>query len=223
MIPTNPKFSLEEADLQAQIDTGHLINVAAVVQCTEAEGPGKRMALWVQGCPFRCIGCCNPHMLAFQPRQLQTTQDVIQKTLSTEGIEGITLLGGEPFAQAVGLARLAQAAQEHGLSVMVFTGYTLRSLQQAKRPAWDALLAHTDLLIDGPYLPAQHSHKRRWIGSDNQQIHFLSPHYAHLRDEQAGWPAANNTIEIRLHNGQISINGFPHQDLTRLLLQPTGK
>ncbi len=223
MILTDTKISLDDPVLQTQINEGHLLNIAAIVHQTEAEGPGQRLALWVQGCPFRCVGCCNPHMLAFQPNTLRSVEDVIQEVLATDGIEGITLLGGEPFAQAASLARLCQAAQNHGLSVMVFTGYTLHALQHAKRPAWDALLAHIDLLVDGPYLPAQHSHKRRWIGSDNQVIHFLTPHYTHLLPEQQGWPTANNTLEIRLINGQISINGFPHDDLTSLLLQLAGK
>ena len=40
--------------------------VAQFVPRTEAEGPGRRFALWVQGCPLRCKGCCNPEMLAFK-------------------------------------------------------------------------------------------------------------------------------------------------------------
>ena len=36
------------------------LSVAQIVRCTEAEGPGKRYALWFQGCPLRCPSCCNP-------------------------------------------------------------------------------------------------------------------------------------------------------------------
>src|SRR4029079_1756775 len=39
--------------------------VAQIVPVTEAEGPGRRFALWFQGCPLRCPGCCNPEMLPF--------------------------------------------------------------------------------------------------------------------------------------------------------------
>ena len=38
------------------------INLASIRLCTESEGPGKRTAVWVQGCQRRCPGCCNPHM-----------------------------------------------------------------------------------------------------------------------------------------------------------------
>ena len=42
-----------------------VLSVAQIVPCTEAEGPGRRFALWFQGCPLRCPGCCNPEMLPF--------------------------------------------------------------------------------------------------------------------------------------------------------------
>ena len=221
MVPKAQKTSLEETHLQAQIDAGQLLNVASIVHHTEAEGPGVRLALWVQGCPLRCPSCCNPHMLAFEPKQLRTVRDVVQEVLAIEGIEGITLLGGEPFSQARSLATLCQEVRAAGLSVMAFTGKTLQAIQRAQHEDWDALLAQIDLLVDGPYLQKQHSTKRRWIGSDNQQIHFLTPRYEHLSASQEGWEQEGNTLEIRLVNGQIFINGFPHEDITRWL-QPQG-
>ena len=42
-----------------------ILSVAQIVPHTEAEGPGVRFALWFQGCPLRCPGCCNPEMLPF--------------------------------------------------------------------------------------------------------------------------------------------------------------
>src|ERR1700677_380389 len=49
-------------DLQ---DSHMMVQVAQIVAMTEAEGPGRRFALWFQGCPLRCAGCCNPEMLPF--------------------------------------------------------------------------------------------------------------------------------------------------------------
>ena len=40
------------------------LSVGQIVASTEAEGPGRRFALWVQGCSLRCEGCCNPHLFA---------------------------------------------------------------------------------------------------------------------------------------------------------------
>src|SRR5206468_10530918 len=83
------------------------LSVAQVVPCTEAEGPGRRYALWFQGCPLRCPGCCNPEMLPFTggtPRPVADVLADIDQSHSEHGIEGITLLGGEPLAHAAGAA-----------------------------------------------------------------------------------------------------------------------
>src|SRR5438128_5626644 len=104
------------------------LQVAQAVQCTEAEGPGRRYALWFQGCPLRCPGCCNPEMLPFEGGQRLAVTDVIrqvEEAARNHGVEGITLLGGEPLAHAPGAAVLAQAMHERGLTVMIFSGYTL--------------------------------------------------------------------------------------------------
>src|SRR3954465_2589288 len=90
------------------------VRVAQVVPCTEAEGPGRRYALWFQGCPLRCPGCCNPEMLPFQGGLRRPLADVvaeIRAAAGEDGIEGITLLGGEPLAHAAGAAALARAAR----------------------------------------------------------------------------------------------------------------
>src|SRR4051794_1467143 len=87
--------------------------VAQVVPCTEAEGPGRRFALWFQGCPLRCPGCCNPEMLPFTGgRRLALSEllSQIDAVHAEHAIEGITLLGGEPLAHAAGAMLLARAA-----------------------------------------------------------------------------------------------------------------
>ncbi|HGG57662.1 MAG TPA: 4Fe-4S cluster-binding domain-containing protein, partial [Nannocystis exedens] len=40
------------------------LQIAHIVAITEAEGPGRRFALWVQGCSLHCPGCCNPELFA---------------------------------------------------------------------------------------------------------------------------------------------------------------
>src|SRR2546421_1584675 len=109
------------------------IQVAQIVPATEAEGPGVRFALWFQGCPLRCPGCCNPEMLPFEGGQRLAVADVIRQVedaARADGVEGITLLGGEPLAHAPGAAVLARAMHERGLTVMIFSGYTL---EEARR------------------------------------------------------------------------------------------
>ena len=87
------------------------MQIAQVVPCTEAEGPGKRFAVWFQGCPLRCPGCCNPEFLPFQGGETKTLGEMaewMRRSREERGIEGITLLGGEPFAHASGAVALAR-------------------------------------------------------------------------------------------------------------------
>ncbi len=183
------------------------LSVATIVARTEAEGPGHRYALWVQGCPMRCPGCCNPELLQFEGGTLRTVDEIFGEVMASD-VEGISLLGGEPFAAAEALATLAHAVRRQGRSVMVFTGYTLAELQgEGAPPGADALLAETDLLVDGRYDKATHTTRRRWIGSDNQVLHFLTERY-HPDDPRFSEP---NTLEIRIDGDRVLINGFPIQ------------
>ncbi len=183
------------------------INVALTVPQTEAEGPGVRFAIWVQGCPLRCPGCCNPEMLdAAEERTQMTAAELLTQVLASEG-EGISLLGGEPFAQADGLCALAEGVQAAGRSVMVYSGYLLTQLKRraVHEQGVRRLLAATDLLVDGPYIERERTTTRRFIGSNNQGLHFLTNFY---RPDDPRL-AAPNTVEIRLRGGVLTLNGYP--------------
>jgi anaerobic ribonucleoside-triphosphate reductase activating protein len=182
------------------------LQIAQVVSCTEAEGPGRRFAIWFQGCRLRCPGCCNPEFLPFKGGDswaLGDLVDEIEKARS-HGIEGITLLGGEPFAHTESAAILAGEMQKRDLSVMVFSGYTIEQIHEMPEPA-GALLRNTDILVDGPYVRELPDSRRRWIGSTNQRIHFLSDRY---RADDPCWQQ-KNTLEIRLDASGLAVNGFP--------------
>jgi anaerobic ribonucleoside-triphosphate reductase activating protein len=196
-----------------------ILPVAQIVPFTEAEGPGVRFALWLQGCPLRCPGCCNPEMLPFEGGTPTTVAEVllqIEEAARAHSVEGITFLGGEPTAHAAGAVVLARALQERGLTVMVFSGFTLEELRAAPDPAVAELLELTDILVDGPYLRDQPDTRRRWIGSTNQRIHFLTGRYQ-ADDERWRMP---NTLEIRLSEGQLTVNGFPARSAVGLWKRP---
>jgi anaerobic ribonucleoside-triphosphate reductase activating protein len=196
-----------------------VLQVAQTVLCTEAEGPGRRFALWFQGCPLRCPGCCNPEMLPFTggtPRTLVSVLGEIDEAARTQGVEGVTLLGGEPLAHAAGAAALARAVRDRGLTVMVFSGYTLEEARGLPDPAVADLLAHTDILVDGPYLRDQPEARRRWIGSANQRVHFLTDRY---RADDPRW-LLPNTLEIRLRGPELTVNGFPARSAVGLWKRP---
>jgi anaerobic ribonucleoside-triphosphate reductase activating protein len=186
-----------------------VLRVATISDDTEAEGPGRRWALWVQGCPIRCPGCCNPEMFDERAGTPWTIEDLVARmgAAADRGVEGITLLGGEPFAQAAGAALVARAAKARGLTVMVFSGYTRAELEAREdaRP----LLALTDLLVDGQYDRERPEPPppigRRWIGSTNQVMHYLTDAYS--PDEPRMREA--NTVELHWRDGRLLVNGWP--------------
>lgn len=187
-----------------------VIRVASIVSETDAEGPGRRFAIWVQGCTIRCDGCFNPHMWGATGGRDVSIDRLLQQIESTD-VEGVTFLGGEPFEQAEPLARLAGQVQRLGLSVMVFTGFEFENLTGLVAPVGaDRLIAGTDLLVSGPYLAAKRDRVRPWVGSTNQQFHFLTPRYDSLRGQLATLP---DRLEVRVAvDGVVSVNGWAGVD-----------
>lgn len=192
--------------------------VARVAASTAAEGPYTRTAVWVAGCSIRCAGCFNEHL--FDPaRGIATDPSELVAIAKREQVEGLTLLGGEPFDQAAALAALAEAAHNEGLGVMTFTGYTMGALT-GRAAAGDtgvkSLLMHTDLLVDGPFLHSRLDLARPWVGSTNQSFRFLTPRYLGLADSLGGLP---DRIEVRVTaDGTVEINGWsPDTSIEALL------
>ena len=192
----------------------HWLNLASRLSCTEAEGPGRRAALWVQGCNKRCRGCCNPAYLKLVERELVSTSSVLDWLANAHhahDLEGVTFLGGEPMLQAQGLAVVAQGAQSLGLSVMVFSGYTKTELDMMQLPGVDQLLRYMDVLVDGPYEASLPEISRRWAGSTNQQFHYLTARYD-SRIESDG--EVERVLEVRLKtDGSVFVNGWPEKVL----------
>lgn len=177
------------------------LRIAQVVPDTEAEGPGHRFALWVQGCTIRCPGCCNPEMFAAEKGTPADSAELAAQALAIEGLEGVSILGGEPSEQADAIADFCERVRAGGLSVMLYSGHTLEQL----RPRAERLLRAVDLLVDGRYEQSLPETKRRWLGSTNQVIHFLTGRYSPT-DPRFGAP---NTVELRLTRGGLTINGWP--------------
>lgn len=181
------------------------LNLARTLPRSAANGPGERFVLWVQGCPLACPGCWNPDTWTFERRDLRSVEELAAVILATEGIEGVTFTGGEPFAQARALTKLAERVRSVGLSVFVFTGYNIGELT---RPEHLALLAVTDVVVAGRYIEAKRTTGLAWRGSVNQQVHFLSDRY--------GPTDMENVAEVEFHikkDGTLTVTGFPDTEV----------
>lgn len=153
--------------------------IAAVQEHCEVLGPGRRFVLWVQGCPFSCPGCIASSMRSLDGGKLVSVSKLAEQILSTEGIEGITISGGEPFLQARELAELLKLIKnKKALGVIVYSGFTYEKLQEmiCDFPEIEEFLSMIDLLIDGPYVEAKNMNYGM-KGSANQRTILLTDRY----------------------------------------------
>ncbi len=173
-----------------------------------ALGPGSRLAIWVAGCPLRCPDCITPELQRTDAGRSIPVNHLADHILRLPlHLQGVTITGGEPFAQAGALTDLwaLLAAARPGWDLLIFSGHRLAELQ-ARGGAGAALLANTDILIDGPYLRGrQIAHPLR--ASANQQIHYLSNRGRVLREacEDGDLGAANLGISRRRGSWLIGI------------------
>lgn len=182
-----------------------LLNVSAVRPRTRTNGPGWRAAVWVQGCTIRCPGCFNPGTHAHEPKRLWVPETLAERMMSRE-VEGVSILGGEPFEQAAACARLARRARELGGSVVTYSGYTWPHLRGCRLPEVHALLAATDLLVAGPFVQSKANDGRGWHGSTNQEFVFLTNRYDdRIREQFDDAPV----VEVRTEGRMADWSGIP--------------
>jgi anaerobic ribonucleoside-triphosphate reductase activating protein len=187
------------------------LQVYSIVPQTRVLGPFLRFALWVQGCPFRCQGCITPDSLPVDGGESLSVASVAEAILSTPDIEGITISGGEPFAQAGSLYALLRLVKNHkNLGVIIYSGYTLAKLRkQAKsNSAVDGVLRYTDLLIDGPYVAAKDD-GLSLRGSANQQLHLLTARYAEYTEN---YGKAKREVEIHVREDDVMLVGIAGEE-----------
>ncbi len=164
---------------------GKGLNLHALLDRSRANGPGERMVIWFQGCTLACPGCCNPETHPFEPRIETDVEALLDRISATaERIDGITLSGGEPLAQAAGLLALVDGIRRRTqLSTLLFSGYRIEEIQ--RQPLGPAILGRCDLLIAGRYQQGRQC-GQGLRGSSNQQIHLLSDR--HTLAEVEGTP-----------------------------------
>lgn len=154
-----------------------LLNLHAVLPVSYVNGPGVRAVVWTQGCSLHCPGCSNPLTHSHKPRILVDPQRLADSIVAIPCIEGITVTGGEPLEQPVAVGCLCQAVRKADLSVMIFTGWTYKSMCQHRDEAVQNLLGQIDILVAGPFIKRLADKDLLWRGSSNQQIRLLTDRY----------------------------------------------
>lgn len=146
------------------------MRIYGLQQDSIVDGPGFRFACFVQGCPHRCPGCHNPDSHDSAGGREMDVEEVAAQMLGNPLTDGLTLSGGEPFAQPEDCLRLAKIAHAHGLNVWSYSGWTFERLRDEGTAAQRALLEELDVLVDGPFLLDQRTLALPWRGSRNQRV-----------------------------------------------------
>ncbi|MBI9114990.1 anaerobic ribonucleoside-triphosphate reductase activating protein [Sanguibacter suaedae] len=138
------------------------------------DGEGVRCSLYVSGCLFACDGCFNEAAWSFRYGRPYTTEleDRIIADLGHESVQGLSLLGGEPFLNTgVCLRLIARMRAELGPTkdVWAWSGFTFEQLL-AGSPDKVELLRELDVLVDGPFTLAERDLTLPFRGSRNQRV-----------------------------------------------------
>jgi anaerobic ribonucleoside-triphosphate reductase activating protein len=154
------------------------LRIAGLYHHSLIEGPGRRSAVLCQACPLACRGCWVPHLHDPAGGWLAPVDRLADALLDpAEPRDGVSILGGEPFAQPDGLLALVQALRARGCPhILCYSGYTYAQLRRRARrqPAVGAVLDTLDMLIDGPYVEALAGGAGPWTGSGNQRVLTLT-------------------------------------------------
>ena len=176
------------------------VRVYKILKKSRVEGPKTRYCIWFQGCSKHCKGCWAKATWDFNAGKEIDVEEIIQDIKKMKNIDGITLLGGEPFEQAEALKYICENTKKLGLSVICFTGNKIEEL----RKTHNNILNYIDLLIDGEFIEEEKDYSRPWVGSRNQRYHFLTNKFSEEEIKQY-----KNKIEINIEkNGSIFMNGM---------------
>lgn len=170
-------------------------------------GPYKRFVIWVQGCDLACPGCIAYKTHDFNEGTEITNNQLVEMILSYDNIEGLTISGGEPTYKARELNEvIKQIKQKKDLGIILYTGYTLKELQDKNDDEVLRLISLCDLVIDGRYF-ASLNNNLGLRGSTNQTINQITPRYKSF--VETIYKEKMREIEIQYNNKEIKIIGLP--------------
>lgn len=155
------------------------MNYGSLYTASVADGLGLRTVLFVSGCHHHCKGCFNSQ--TWDPEYgrpyTKEVEDYLIRKTGMPYIDGITLLGGEPFfpCNIPVLISLCERikAELPGKTIWCYTGATYEDLLpgglEYSEEAW-RLLTLVDVLVAGPFILKEKDVTIAFRGSRNQEI-----------------------------------------------------
>lgn len=163
----NPKPQEWKSD---ELSHGHIMDYKAF---NMVDGEGVRCSLYVSGCLFHCEGCYNVATWNFRAGipYTQELEEQIMADLAKSYVQGLTLLGGEPFLNTGILLPLVKRIRRElpDKDIWSWTGYTWEELQLETEDKLE-LLSFLDILVDGRYDRNKRNLRLQFRGSSNQRI-----------------------------------------------------
>ena len=151
-----------------------------IKKCDIANGEGVRVSIFVSGCTHHCPGCFNQDTWDFSYGKEYTdeTEQEIIEALSPDYINGLSLLGGEPFEpqnQQVLVQLLRKVREQYPQkTIWCYSGYLfdreLLSESRARCEYTDEMLSTIDILVDGRFVEKLKDIRLVFRGSSNQRI-----------------------------------------------------
>ena len=137
------------------------------------DGEGVRNSLYVSGCMFHCEGCYYAATWSYKaviPYTKELEEQIIQD-LAQPYVQGLTLLGGEPFLNTGILTPLVKRIRKElpEKDIWSWTGYTWEELM-LETPDKLELLHLVDILVDGRFDITKKNLMLQFRGSSNQRI-----------------------------------------------------
>ena len=160
------------------------MNYGKISACDTANGPGLRVTLFISGCRHHCRDCFNSETWNFdyEKRCMDETTDKIIEMLRDSYINGLTIMGGDPFEpenqiEVFNLISKVRHIYGKSKSIWVYSGYTFEELmgeKVSKTPCRTAftkgILERIDVLVDGEFVREQKDITLPFRDSRNQRV-----------------------------------------------------
>ena len=186
----------------------------------EVLGPGRRAGIWVQGCTIHCFGCISRDTWPADPRFGVDVKDVLGwlSALPADGVDGITISGGEPFDQPDALENLLQGLHEwraelsSPVDILAYSGRSYDDLATE----FPAQLAKLDAVVSEPFVQGAPT-LLPLRGSANQRVVALSPLgiERYTGDALDALGAQRHQMQVAVDNESIWMIGIPEQGALR--------
>lgn len=119
------------------------MRISGIKTCDISNGPGLRVSLWVQGCPFRCEGCHNKETWPMEGGREFESKDYNYLMQELSKGQNLSILGGEPMLYPQELTELLEESKSKfkELNVWLWTGYTWDKIKDY------SIMKHLDVIV----------------------------------------------------------------------------